>query len=85
MKRKSQQTMAAHLHGKKVCTNQNDEVRYVFTRTKQNYNNNLKNILLWTSSREEEKTWANKVKLVGIFKIEWKTPQYNILVKFLNN
>ncbi len=31
------------------------------------------------------KTWANKARLVGLFKIEWKTPHHNILVEFLNN
>jgi hypothetical protein len=44
-----------------------------------------KNILLWTSSREEEITWANKTRLVGLFEVEWKTPYHNILVDFLNN
>ncbi len=38
--------------------------------------------MLWTSSRE---AWANKVGLVGLFEIEWKTPRHNILVEFLNN
>jgi hypothetical protein len=45
----------------------------------------LKNILLWTRSKEEERTWANKVGLVGLFEIEWKTPCHNILVEVLNN
>jgi hypothetical protein len=45
----------------------------------------LKNVLLWTSSGKEEKTWANKVELVGMFEIEWKTPHHNILVEFLKN
>jgi hypothetical protein len=34
---------------------QDDEIRYVFTPTKQSYNGNMKNILLWTSFGEEEK------------------------------
>jgi hypothetical protein len=45
----------------------------------------LKNILLWTSFGKEEKTWANKAGLVGLFEVEWKTPHHNILVEFLNN
>jgi hypothetical protein len=45
----------------------------------------LKNILLWTSYGEEEKAWANRIRLVGMFEIEWKTPHHNILVEFLNN
>jgi hypothetical protein len=45
----------------------------------------LKNILLWTSSREEDRAWANKARLVGMFEIEWKIPRHNILVEFLNN
>jgi hypothetical protein len=45
----------------------------------------MKNILLWTSSREEERTWANRASLVGLFEVEWKTPCNNILVEFLNN
>jgi hypothetical protein len=85
MKRISQQIMVVNLHGKKVCTHQDDETRYVFTLIKQNYNNNLKNILLWTSSGEEERAWVNKVGLVGMFKIEWKAPCHNILVEFINN
>jgi hypothetical protein len=39
----------------------------------QSYNRNL-NILLWTSSGEEEKALANRAGLVGLFKIKWKTP-----------
>jgi hypothetical protein len=45
----------------------------------------LKNILLWTSSGEEERAWANKIGLVGLFEIKWKTFRHNILVEFLNN
>jgi hypothetical protein len=41
--------------------------------------------LVWTSSKEEERTWANRVGLVGLFEVEWKTPYHNILVEFLNN
>jgi hypothetical protein len=77
--------MAANLHGKKVCICQDDEIRYVFTPTEQTYNGNLKNILLWISFREEERAWANKVQLVGLLEIEWKTFHHNILVEFLNN
>jgi len=81
----SQQIMVANLHGKKVHSHQDDEIMYVFTPTKQSYNGNLKNILFWISSRKEERAWANKAKLVGMFEIEWKTPCHNILVEFLNN
>ncbi len=63
----------------------NDKITYVFTPTKQSYNGNLKNILLWTSFREEEKAWANKVGLVGMFEIEWKIPHHNMLVEFMIN
>ncbi len=66
-------------------THYDDEVRYIFTSTEQSYNNNLKNILLWTSFGEEERTWTNIVGLVGLFEVEWKTPCWNILVEFLNN
>jgi hypothetical protein len=45
----------------------------------------LKNILFWTSFGEEERSWANKARLVGLFEVEWKTPHHNILVEFLNN
>jgi hypothetical protein len=64
--------MPANLHGKKVHIHQDDEVKYVSTPTKQSYNSNLNNILLWTSSGEEERTSVDKVRLVGLFKIEWK-------------
>jgi hypothetical protein len=47
--------MAVNLHGRKVCIHQDDEIRYFFTPKEHNYNGNLKNILLWTSSREEER------------------------------
>ncbi len=40
--------------------------------------------MLWTSSGKEERAWANKVGLVGLFEIEWKTLHHNILVEFLN-
>ncbi len=82
-KRTNQQTMAVNLCGKKVQTHQDDEVRYIFIPIEQNYNNNLKNILLWTSFGEEERTQVNKVGLVGLFEVEWKTPHHNILVEFL--
>jgi hypothetical protein len=77
--------MVADLHGKKVCIHQDDEIRYAFPPTKQNYNNNLKNILLWISFGEEDRAWANRIGLVGMFDIEWNTPRHNILVEFLNN
>jgi hypothetical protein len=38
--------MAANLSRKKVQIQQDDEVRYIFTPTKQINNKNLKNILL---------------------------------------
>ncbi len=57
----------------------------MFTPIEQNYNNNLKNILLWTSFGKEERAWENKARLVGLFKVEWKTPCHNILVEFMNN
>jgi hypothetical protein len=41
--------------------------------------------LLWTSSRKEERTWENKVGLIGLFEVEWKIPCHNILVEFSNN
>jgi hypothetical protein len=68
-----------------VRTHHDDEIRYVFTLTKHSYNGNLKNILLWTSSGEEKRAWANRARLVGMFEIEWKTPHHNNLVEFLNN
>ncbi len=77
--------MATNLHGKKVHTLQDDKIIYVFTPTKHSYNGNLKNILLWTSSKKEERTWANKARLVGLFEIEWKTHGHKIIVEFLNN
>ncbi len=77
--------MAANLRGKKVQTHQVDEVRYVFTPIEQSYNSILKNIFLWTSSREEEKSWSNRARLVGLFEVEWKTPRHNILVGFFIN
>ncbi len=77
--------MATNLQGKKVQIQQDDEVKYIFTPTEQSYNNNLKNILFWTSFREEGKKLANKARLVGLFQIEWKTPCHSTLVEFLNN
>jgi hypothetical protein len=77
--------MVANLHGKKVRIHQDDEVGYVFTPTKQSYNINLKNILLWTSFGEEERAWANRARLIGPFEIEWKTFHHNIMVEFINN
>jgi hypothetical protein len=77
--------MVINLCGKKVCIHQDDEIRYAFTPIEQNYNNNLKNILLWTSFGEEDRAWANRVGLVGMFDIEWKTPRHNIPIEFLNN
>jgi hypothetical protein len=85
IKKKSQQIMVVNLCGKKMRTHEDDEVRYVFTPIWYSYNSNLKNILLWTSSGEEERACENKVGLIGLFEIEWKTPQHNILVEFLNN
>ncbi len=77
--------MVANLRGKKVRTHQDDEIRYVFTPTEQSYNSNLKNILLRTNIREEDRAQANKDGLEGLFEIEWKTPRHNILVQFWNN
>jgi hypothetical protein len=45
----------------------------------------LKNILLWISFGEEERTWANRIGLLGLFEVEWKAPRHNILVEFLSN
>jgi hypothetical protein len=42
-------------------------------------------ILLWTSCREEERTWVNRTSLVGLFEVEWKIACHNILVELLNN
>jgi hypothetical protein len=50
--------MAVNMCGKKVRTHQDDGIMYVFTPTKQSYNGNLKNILLWTNFGEEERAWA---------------------------
>jgi hypothetical protein len=55
--------MATNLHGKKIYIHQDDEVRYVCTPTNQSSNSNLKNILFWASSGEEERTSVNKVGL----------------------
>jgi hypothetical protein len=74
MKIIARQAMAINLCGKKVRIHQDDEIRYVFTPIEHNYNSNLKNILLWTSSKEEERAWANRVGLVGLFEIEGNTP-----------
>jgi hypothetical protein len=41
--------------------------------------------LLWTSFRKEERARANIVGLVGLFKVEWKTPRHNIIIEYLNN
>ncbi len=60
-------------------------MKYVFTLTEYSYNSNLKNILLWTSFGEEERAWANRTKLVGLFEIDRKTPRHNNLVDFMNN
>jgi len=53
-------------------THQHDEIKYVFIPIEQSYNNNLKNILFWTSFGEEKKAWANKAGLIGMFEVEWK-------------
>ncbi len=45
----------------------------------------MRNILLSKSFKGEERTWANKANLVGLFEVEWKTLHQNILVEFLNN
>ncbi len=37
--------MAANMCGKKMCTHQDDEIRYICIPTKQGHNSNLKNIL----------------------------------------
>ncbi len=84
-KKITQQALATNMWRKKVKTQQNDEVRYIFTPTKYSYNNNLRNILLWTNSREEERICVNKASLVGLFEVEWKIPRHNILVEFFNN
>jgi hypothetical protein len=61
--------MVANPRRKKVQIHQDNDVRYIFTPIKQSYNNNLKNILLWTIFGKE-KTWMNKVGLVGLFEVE---------------
>jgi hypothetical protein len=48
--------MVSNMRGKKVQTHHDDEVMYIFTPTKQSYNNNLNNILIRTSFGEEERT-----------------------------
>jgi hypothetical protein len=61
--------MVANLRRQKVQIHQDNDVRYIFTPIKQSYNNNLKNILFWTIFGKE-KTWMNKVGLVGLFEVE---------------
>jgi hypothetical protein len=85
MKKTSLQARLANLHEKRVHIHQDDEIRYVFTPIELNYNSNLKNVFIWTSSRKEEKAWANKARLVGMFEMKWKTFCHNILVEVLNN
>jgi len=53
--------MVVNLHGKKMQIHQDDVVKYIFIPIEHSYNNNLKNILLWTSFGEEERTWANRL------------------------
>jgi hypothetical protein len=53
----------------------------IFIPIKQSYNNNLKKILLWIHSKEEERKWANKVRLVGLFEIQWRLP---VIIFWLN-
>ncbi len=55
-KRTNWQAMVSNMRGKKVQTHHDDEVMYIFTPTKQSYNNNLNNILIRTSFGEEERT-----------------------------
>ncbi len=57
----------------------------MFIPTKQSYNSNSKNNLLWKSSRKEERALANRTRSVGLFEVEWKAPRHNILVESLNN
>jgi hypothetical protein len=45
--------MATKYCGKKMRIHQDDEVRYVFTPIKHNYNSNLLKKLFWTSFGEE--------------------------------
>jgi hypothetical protein len=33
---------------------------------------------------EDEKKWASKIRLVGLFKLQWKTPHHDWPVEFLN-
>ncbi len=74
--------MATNMRGKKVQTHQDDEVRYIFTPTKHSYNNNLKNILLWTSFKGEERTWVNRVGLVGL-RLNGRLPITTLWLNFL--
>ncbi len=62
--------MATNLCGEKMCIHQDDEIRYVFTPIEQNYNRTF----CFGQALEKKRGWANKVGLIGMFEIEWKTP-----------
>jgi hypothetical protein len=47
--------MVANVRGKKMQTHQDGEIKYIFNPTKQSYNINMNNILLWTSYGKEER------------------------------
>jgi hypothetical protein len=32
----------------------------------------MRNILLWTSFKKEDKAWGNKAGFLGLFEVEWK-------------
>ncbi len=34
---------------------------------------------------EVEKRWASKVGLLGLFEVQWRRPQHDLLVEFLNS
>ncbi len=39
---------------------------------------------MWKKMGEGEEVWASKVGLVTLLAIEWKEPDHDILVEFLN-
>ncbi len=61
-----------------------DVTRFFFTPTKQSCSNYVEGIKMSKKMGEGEETWASKVGLVPLLDIDYKEPNHDNLIKFLN-
>jgi len=58
---------------------QKEEDCYRFALAPKKYIVKFKWIQMWIGLRRKERNWANCVRLIRPFEVEWKTPRHELL------